>query len=125
MNRNMIVMIFLTVVSCGLYGLYWMVRLDDDLNNINGTAHNAKGIKLCILGVCTCGIYYAVWAYKMGKISEDIRTSIGETQGMSHILYPILALTGIGNVVNCILMQSTINSIVSDQGYTIIEDENY
>ena len=35
-QRNIAVAIILTIVTCGIYGIYWFVKLTDEMNYASG-----------------------------------------------------------------------------------------
>lgn len=111
MNRNIVVSIILTIVTCGIYGWIWMVNMDKELNDLAGTPEEAKGWMLFVLSLVTCGIYGFIWIYKMGEKVEIIKANAGQPSGNSPVLFLILMLCCLG-MVDYALMQSTINSVV-------------
>lgn len=111
MNRNIAVSIILSIVTCGIYGLIWMVSLDKELNELAGTPNEAKGWMLLVLSIVTCGIYGWIWIYKMGEKVDTIKTNAGQAAGNNTILFLVLQICGLG-IVNYCIMQSTINSVV-------------
>ncbi|MFR0865774.1 MAG: DUF4234 domain-containing protein [Eubacterium sp.] len=64
-NRNIALCIILSLVTCGIYGLYWFVCLTDDTNTISGEP-GTSGVVALVLTIVTCGIYGFYWAYKCG-----------------------------------------------------------
>lgn len=65
-NRNIALCIILSLVTCGIYGLYWFVCLTDDTNTISGEP-GTSGVVALVLTIVTCGIYGLYWAYKCGE----------------------------------------------------------
>lgn len=105
-NRNIALAVVLTIVTCGIYGIYWMIMLNDEVNAA-AEEHNAmSGGIVFLLTLVTCGIYGWFWAYQMGQRVDRIKN---DPNGSSNILYLILAIFGI-QIVNYCLMQDTLNT---------------
>ena len=109
-QRNIALCIVLSIVTCGIYGLYWLVVLNDDVNTVTGKPGTSGGMVL-LLTIVTCGIYGLYWAYKMGEKLDQARTEHGATTGSLPILYLVLNLFGL-NIVTWALMQSEVNKYV-------------
>ena len=104
-NRSIVVCVILSLVTCGIYSLFWLVVLNDDINLLSDEPSPTDGVMVIILSFVTCGIYGLYWYYKMGNAVDRIKQSGGNT----GILYLILALFGVG-IVNLCLMQDTVNN---------------
>ena len=72
-QRSIAVAIILTIVTCGIYGLYWMVQLNNDINTLAEEDNAASGGKVILLSIITCGIYSIYWNFKMGERVERIK----------------------------------------------------
>ena len=55
-QRNIAVCIILTIVTCGIYGIYWFICLTDDTNTVYG-AQGTSGAMAFLFSLITCGIY--------------------------------------------------------------------
>lgn len=106
--RNIILAVVLYFVTCGLYGIYWMIKINDEVNELAGESGATSGGLVFLFSLITCGIYGLYWMYKMGERCDTIKGSSGST----GILYLILALLGFG-IINYCLMQDTVNKAVS------------
>ena len=107
MNRNIVLCIVLTIVTCGIYGIYWMICLNNEINQLAGEPEATSGGMVFLLTIVTCGIYGFFWAFKMGERVDKIK---GVT-GSSNIIFLILQICALG-IVNYCLMQDTINKAV-------------
>lgn len=106
-ERSIPLCVILWLVTCGLYGLYWIVCLNDDLNYLSDEPKPVSGVMVVVLSLVTCGIYALYWYYKMGNAVDRMRGGNGTT----GILYLILAIFALG-IVNMALMQDNINTVV-------------
>jgi len=73
-NRSMIVVILLSIITFGLYGLYFYHAYARDMNIVcAGDGKKTAGlIAFILLSFITCGIYSIVWLYKVGdRINEN------------------------------------------------------
>lgn len=107
--RNIVTAIILSIVTCGIYGIYWLVKLNDEINQLSGEPNATSGAMVVILTIVTCGIYGWYWNYKMGERVDRIN---GVQNGSSNVLYLILAIFEL-SIVNYCLMQDAINRRVS------------
>lgn len=106
-NRSVVTSILLTIVTCGIYGIYWMVTLQDDSNLICDD-NKTSGITVVLLTLVTCGIYGWVWYYKMGQRLAQAGQKYGIQIADNSVVYLIVGLLGFGIVDYC-LMQSDLN----------------
>ena len=56
-KRNIAVCIILSIVTCGIYGLYWLYQLTEDTNALTGDANATSGGMVILLSIVTCSIY--------------------------------------------------------------------
>ena len=106
--RNIVVAIILSFVTCGIYQIYWMIKMNDEVNLLSSEPDATNGIMVFLFTLITCGIYGFYWTYKMGERCDRIKGADG---GSSAILYLILSVLGLGIVTYC-LIQDTINKAV-------------
>ena len=109
MNINIVLCVVLSIVTCGIYGIYWFVKMTDETNDMTGSTV-ASGIVAFLLSIVTCGIYAFYWNYKMGEKVDQING----TPSNSGILFLILALFGL-SIVNYCIIQNAINNKVAPQ----------
>lgn len=109
-QRNIALCIILTIVTCGIYGLYWIYKLTEDVNKLKGNPNATSGGVVVLLGIITCGIYMWYWLYKQGDTIDQVKASHGLPSGNSGILYLILAIVGL-SIVSYALMQNELNQL--------------
>jgi len=110
-ERSVALSIVLTLVTCGIYAIYWFVVLTDDLNQLSDPSNQyneTSGIVSFLLTLITCGIYGLYWAYKQGEKIDRMKQS----NSSSGILYLILQFIGLGTVAYA-LMQNEINKYIA------------
>ena len=110
-ERSIAMCIILSIVTCGIYGIYWFVCLTDDVNNLN-QSQGTSGVVAFLLSIVTCSIYYFYWAYKMGENIDNAKQQRGIPSSNLNILYLILCLFSLG-IVAYALMQSELNKLAN------------
>ncbi len=110
-KRNLVLNIILTIVTCGLFGLYWFYCLHNDTNQASGEEGGFSAIAAILLTIVTCGIYGWVWMYQRGQLIEKAYRDRGRSESDKAILYLILAIVGL-SIVSYALMQNDLNKIV-------------
>lgn len=108
--RNLVTAIILTLVTCGFYGIYWFIKLTDEINELADMKGEPSGGVCFLLSLVTCGIYTYYWAYMMGKKQESMEGA-GENRSYTPILYLVLSIMGFG-IVTYALLQDAINKCV-------------
>lgn len=107
-QRNLVMCIILTFITCGIYGIYWFICLADDVNTISNT-QDTSGITVFLLTLITCGIYGLYWAYKAGEKLDKAKQDRGIPASNGGILYLILFL--VGGIVAYALIQYELNKL--------------
>lgn len=115
-QRSIGMCILLTIVTCGIYGLYWFVCITDDTNEMSGENELAGGGMALLLTLVTCGIYGWYWAYKMGEKVDIIKNRGGMPSSNIGILFVVLQLFGLG-IIDYALAQDAINKYSGTNGY--------
>lgn len=105
-KRSVALAIVFSILTCGIYGLYWFVCLTNDSNRMSNIK-TAGGIKAIIFTVLTFGIYGYYWYYMLGKKIESYDHS---SSGIVHLL---LGFFGFG-IVSYAIAQATINRWVEE-----------
>lgn len=110
-KRNLATCIILSIVTCGIYSLYWFIVVTDDAKNVSNDIEGASGGTALLLSIITCNIYGFYWAYKQGERLDNARYMRGMAGGgNSNILFLLLQIFGLG-IVNYIIMQDILNKI--------------
>ena len=109
-RRNIAVCIVLTLVTCGIYGIYWIVCLTNDVNTVSGDVNGTSGGMVVLLTIVTCGIYGIYWAYKQGEKLDFTKNNRGIPSSNSGVLYLILQIFEFG-IIAYALMQNELNKL--------------
>lgn len=115
-DRNFIVVILLSIITCGLYGIYYWYKFTEDLNTLGrGDGQDSPNyIIVLILSSITCGIYGFYWYYKQGNRMQAIgqRNGIQINESGTTLLLWILVgtlLCGLGPLIACYMMTKNMN----------------
>ena len=109
-KRNTALYVILSIVTCGIFGLYWFCTLNNDTNKVSGHPEATGGVAALLLTIITCGIYSLFWMYNMGMRIDEEKMRRGMPCGNTGTLYLILALVGFGWVSE-ILLQGELNKL--------------
>ena len=87
-KRNIATAIILSIITCGIYSIYWFVKLTNEMNRLTDNEKDTSGGVAFLLSLVTCGIYSIYWAYRMGEKRDRLS---GENSS-SAVLYLVLML---------------------------------
>ena len=109
-ERNIVVAIILSIVTCGIYAIYWFIMITDEAKTYAEDTKFTSGGVAFLLSLVTCGIYGIYWAYQMGKIMEQAQSKNGVAAKDNSVLYLVLQIFGFA-IINYALIQNDINEI--------------
>ncbi len=68
-DRNLLVYILLSLITCGIYGYYFLYTMARDVNvACEGDGQSTSGlVAFILLSFITCGIYAIYWYYTLGN----------------------------------------------------------
>ncbi len=103
-ERNIVVCILLSLITCGIYGIYWVIMLARESVSVKDPSDNALVEIVLMLFLPFLGFY----------LSEKKLTEGCAARGIPHkdnsVLYLVLGLVGLG-IVNFCMMQSDLNAL--------------
>lgn len=105
-NRSVATVIILYIITCGIYGLYWLAVTQDDLNQTDGETGTSGGTAV-LLSIVTCGIYRIYWMYQIGR-----RVGRMSNNDSLNVLNLVLSLFGF-DVIGMAITQNDINQIAT------------
>ena len=105
-DRSLAAYILLSLVTCGIYGLYFFYKLAKDVNTMcEGDGETTPGLAAFILlSYVTCGFYAFYWYYKIGNRLSANASRYGlafQENGTTVLMWCIVGYItcGIGNYV--------------------------
>ena len=80
-NRDLVTYILLSIVTCGIYGYWFVYKMAQDTNTIcAGDGNNTPGlVAFILLSIVTCGIYSIYWQYQLAKRMDENAPRYGVT----------------------------------------------
>lgn len=110
-SRSIPMAIILSIITCGIYGIYWMYCLVNDLNTASGHDGDTSGGMVILFTIITCGIYGLYWYYTAGrKVSEIQEYDRRPQDSYLGILYLVLDLFRL-SIVSMALIQNELNQV--------------
>lgn len=112
-RRNPVVIILLSLVTCGLYVFYLIYCLSNEIRPHAEEELMAPGLEvlLCII----CFPYFYFWAYKYSKAIYFMQNKAGlQYPADNSIINVILSIFGLG-LISLAIMQSDINRMIDIQ----------
>lgn len=114
-QRSVGVCIVLTIITCGIYGIYWFYTLARGFDQVQTyeKVGTTPGI-IILLSIITCGVYGIYTFYKWGRATTEICAYYGRQENDRAILYLILSIYGF-SIINMALIQNDFNNWMSMQ----------
>ena len=110
-KRNIAVSIILSIVTCGIYNIYWFICLTNETNLASGRNQDTSGGLAFLFNLLTCGIYGIYWSYKMGEKISEARVQRGLSADNNFpIIYLLLSIFGL-SIVTHALIQNELNNL--------------
>ena len=108
--RSIIAGLILTIITCGLYDLYWNAKQMKTINGLLGREELSFWTWL-LVSLITCGIFHLYYEYKMGVALIEIQEKYElRVDNNLHIISLLLSLFGFSIVVDAI-HQNEINKV--------------
>ena len=109
-KRSIGVCILLSIITFGIYGIYWLYLLVKNTRSIQKNTTSCTGEMLCLIFVPFYSLY---WWYTRGeKVKQEFSQHNYVSTG-NGIVYLILAIFGL-SIVSMAIMQSDFNSLKSE-----------
>lgn len=103
-ERNIVTCIILTLITCGIYGIYWVIMMAREAVSVKDPSDSGVLEIVLMLFFPFVGFY----------LSEQKLAQGCAEKGIEHkdnaVLYLILGLVGLG-IVNYCMMQSDLNKV--------------
>lgn len=105
-KRDLVTAIILSIVTCGIYGLYWYYCILKDLYRVTNQPDSANTDLL--LSIVTCGIYGIYVFYKIGQMETQACQTYRLYPVDNAVLYLILCLFNL-SIVSMVMVQDNLN----------------
>lgn len=117
-QRSIATNVVLTIITCGIYGIFWFITLTNDTKIVSGD-YEFSGGKYFLLNLITCGIFGIYWGYKLGKNINNAKIARNMPTEDLPTLYLILMILnyvcGVTGIVTYCLAQNELNEIAKLQ----------
>ena len=114
-ERNIALCIVFCIITCGIYGIYWMIVLNDELLDALGEDGTSGGM-VFLFSLISCGIYGLYWIYQMGKRVDRLNERYGRHTDNSGLLYLLVSIIGLQIVIYAII-QNELNNYHRDSNF--------
>ncbi|MBC8060495.1 MAG: DUF4234 domain-containing protein [Clostridiaceae bacterium] len=108
-ERSVVLVILFSLITCGIYFLYWMYATTEDVNAYLGD-NDTSGVLVLLFGIITCGIYVLYWYYKMGKRISYCQEKASVRVSDDSIVLLLLSVFGF-SIISAAIIQSNLNNI--------------
>ena len=105
-QRNIVTSILLTLITCGIYGIYWVIMMAREAVSVKDPADSGILEIVLMLFLPFLGFFMAEKKLAEGCAEKGIEHSD------NSILYLILGLLGLG-IVNYCMLQNDLNKIAA------------
>ncbi len=105
-TRSVVSVILLSIITCGIYSLYWTYVMTEDMNQKDPEEPLMNYILAILLGCVTCGFYLIYWMYKFYKKLDSIT---GENNCVLNLILSLLFSPIVGSVI----AQSSVNNMLA------------
>ena len=108
-KRSVGIVILLSILTCGIYYLYWTYSITNDVNEYLQDNDTSGGMVL-LFSIITCGIYSIYWYYKMGKRISYCQEKAQIRVSDDSVLLLILSIFQL-HIVGAAIVQSNLNKL--------------
>lgn len=123
-QRNFWMYLLLSIVTCGIYSLYYWYVFTDDLNRIcaekvPNDKPSMNYLLVILLSIITCNIFYYFWLYQQGNRMQDASRGYGRNfheNGTTYLLWCLfgILLCGLGPLYGVYLMIRNQNILIEE-----------
>ena len=108
-KRKIVLCLLFSLITCGIYGIYWFVHVTNETNALAPEHKTARGGIAFLLSVVTFGVYALYWAYRMGQKAGAIRKS--SDYGIAYIFLMLFTVS----IVPLCLAQGALNDYIENE----------
>lgn len=117
-DRNIVLYVLLSIITCGIYGYWFIYMLAQDVNEMcKDDGQNTGGLLVFILlSIVTCGLYAYYWYYQVANRLKANADKYGITvaeDGTTILLWCVIGLlvAGLGSLVAMYLIIKNTNAM--------------
>lgn len=109
-KKSILMVILLTIITCGIYSLFWLYQTTQDLTEYSEDYRLTPGMSV-LLTIITCGLYQIYWWYRIADIfiTAQEKTKFPRIND-NKVLFVVLAIFGL-DIINMAILQSDMNQV--------------
>lgn len=109
-KKSILMVILLTIITCGIYSLFWLYQTTQDLTEYSEDYRLTPGMSV-LLTIITCGLYQIYWWYRIADIfmSAQQRAKMPRLSD-NKILFVVLSLFNF-DFINMAILQGDMNQM--------------
>ena len=109
-TRSGVLVVILTIITCGLYGLYWYYVVMEDMNKAMNRQYMSSVLLLILAIICFPFAWYILYKVDQGMV--EVCTQEGVLYKENFILWLLLTLVlGVGVIVAMIQITGAYNKL--------------
>ena len=109
-HRDPVVVIILSIVTCGIYALFWLYTVMEDVNRTSGQQRIDSTMLLILSIICAPVMWFAL--YKVDQEMMRLAGENGTTYNSNFVLWLLLTFVcGVGTYVAMYQLTNTYNEI--------------
>jgi hypothetical protein len=108
-KRDPMMVVLFTLLTCGIYGIFWWYNTINEVKNALGREDINPGMEILLVFV-TCGIYGFYLYYKYPQLMLEMQDRAGRPRNDITMMSLLLAIFGLA-IISIPIMQSELNNI--------------
>jgi len=109
-KRSVIAVILFTLLTGGIYGIYFIYTTTNDLNELTDDYRLRPGWTL-LFGLITCGLYMFYWWYRINDLVMAAQAqALRPYRSDNRLLFIVLRIFGL-SVINMAILQADLNDV--------------
>ena len=121
MRRNVATAVVLSILTCGLYGIYWIYVMANEMNALEENPYGTSGLQVVALTILTFGLDGVYFVYRFGQRMYDLSNDYGILTSDNSIINMVLFLASYfipgAYIVTLAIMQNDMNKIIDLKYY--------
>lgn len=107
-KRNIVVMLLLTFITCGIYNLFWSYLARQEFRELSGYENVNPGLEVFLMIICFPYAFY--WLYLFSSQIARYQAENGLPVKDNSLINLVLAIFGLG-IVSELLIQDQLNEL--------------
>lgn len=113
-KRDPVMVLVLTLVTCGIYGIYEIYKVSSEMRDALGRQDINPTLDV-VLGLFTCGLYFIYLSYRYPQLLLEMQDRVRLPRNDISLISIILAVCGL-SMVSIFMIQTELNKIWDASG---------